>query len=131
MLVIAVGFVFRKTEEEYEDNVIQYSQMHLFNMIGPYILPSANKQSIIPRTQLSNYYQEEYVRIAVLDEYAYWITDNTFYMADMDGDDVLKDTARVVDTMSMDKVQLSKIAYIVEVLSEGNNDSGNPRKSQL
>ena len=63
-----------------------------------------------------------------MDEQAYWIKDNVFYTADMDGDYVDKDTTRRVDTMAMNTVQLDKMMFIVDKLREGNlNDSGGTR----
>ena len=62
-----------------------------------------------------------------MDNQAYWIKDSIFYMADMSNDGgVDKDTTRRVDTMTMDKVQLKKMMFIIEKLTEGlENDSWN------
>ena len=53
-----------------------------------------------------------------------------FYMADIFQNDIQKDTARVVDTIGMDKVQLDKMLFIMDQLREGkNNDSGSTGNS--
>jgi hypothetical protein len=49
----------------------------------------------------------------------YWIVNNTFYVADIVDGNVEENTTRLVDTMTMDKVQLDKIMFIVEKLREG------------
>ena len=60
-----------------------------------------------------------------MDDQAYWVKDNVFYTADMSGEIVDKETTRVVDTMTMSKVQLDKMVFIMDRLREGNlNDSG-------
>ena len=61
------------------------------------------------------------------DDRAYWIKDNTFYEANLVDGEVDKNTTKVVDTMTMDKVELDKMAFIVQKLTEGTrNDFGNP-----
>lgn len=58
---------------------------------------------------------------------AYWIKDNAFYEADLDGKNIDKESARIVDTMQMDKVQLDKMLFIMDQLRDGkSDDSGNP-----
>lgn len=66
------------------------------------------------------------IRVIIMDNSAYWIKDNTFYVADMSEDGTVnKDTTRVVDTMAMNKVQLDKMVFIVDKLTEGlYDDSG-------
>ncbi len=78
------------------------------------------------KTQALKYFDKVHLRVLVLDGNAYWIVNNIFYTADIINGDIDRDTTREVDTMTMDKVQLKKMMYIVEKLTEGlNNDSGN------
>jgi hypothetical protein len=58
------------------------------------------------------------LRVLIMDDQAYWIKDNTFYMADMSYGNVDKETTRVVDTMAMNKVQLDKMIFIIDRLRE-------------
>jgi len=58
------------------------------------------------------------IRVIIMDDQAYWIKDNTFYMADMSYGNVDKETTRVVDTMAMNKVQLDKMIFIIDRLRE-------------
>ncbi len=53
-----------------------------------------------------------------MDDQAYWIKDNTFYTADMVQGTVDKETTRIVDTMTMNKVQLDKMIFIIDRLRE-------------
>jgi hypothetical protein len=51
---------------------------------------------------------------------AYWIRSNVFYTADLNEMGLVDfDSARPVDTMTMSKVQLDKMSFIVEKLTEG------------
>ena len=76
-------------------------------------------------TQSSNHYKKTNIRVIILDKKAYFIKDGGFYSAEMDGDLVDKQTATLVDTMGMDKIQLDKMLFIMDQLRDGeNNDSG-------
>lgn len=77
-------------------------------------------------TQSSKHVDEMFIRVVFLDQKAYWLKDGKFFVADVIDGNVDKDAASEVDTMSMDAIQLNKIKYIVEKLTEGkNNDSRN------
>ena len=117
--------LLQKTINQKVPSGISYSQSYLHSIIAPYMLTNSDilneKQS-----QASKHLESLYVRIVVVDGAAYWIKNNIFYIADMEGEDVLKETTRQVDTMSMDKVQLEKMMFIIEKLTEGkNHDSRN------
>jgi hypothetical protein len=58
-------------------------------------------------------------RILIIDNEAYWIKNNTVFMAEVIDGEVEKETTKEVDTMAMDKVQLKKMIFIVEKLKEG------------
>ena len=86
------------------------------------------QQAITPKeplqTQTTIHYNQNTIQILVLGKFAYWIKNNLFYMADILDGEIDHDTTREVDIMSMDKVQLDKMVYIVEQLREGMpNDS--------
>jgi hypothetical protein len=64
--------------------------------------------------------------IVIHEDQAYWIQDNTFYCAPVVKNLVDHENKKIVDTISMDNVQLKKISVIVDRLTEeGSNDSGN------
>jgi hypothetical protein len=70
-------------------------------------------------TQSTKHFDSVSLRILIVDSQAYWIKNNSVFMADVVNGEVEKDTAREVDTMAMDKVQLNKMMFIVEKLKEG------------
>lgn len=69
------------------------------------------------------------MRFLTMDNQAFWIKDNTVFVSDvLDGDlsSINESTTRVVDMMTLDKVELDKMIFIIEKLTEGLlNDSGN------
>jgi hypothetical protein len=69
-------------------------------------------------SQLTKHYNKMFLKVVVQGTKAYWIKDNVFYVADVNEDgQVDKENAKQVDTMSMDKVELSNMMEIVEKLT--------------
>lgn len=89
-------------------------------------MPTNNEMVEHKPTQSSNYTEKLFTRVVFLENKAYWLKDGKFFVADVVNGNVDKDAATEVDTMTMDAIQLNKIKFIVEKLTEGkNNDSGN------
>jgi hypothetical protein len=94
-----------------------------FHEITKYSMPF--KQKVSP-SQSSNHYEEKFIRICYMDGLVYWIEDNAVYSAAHEHGKILKNTKKAVDTTSMNKVELDKMIFIVNKLTEGlTNDSGN------
>jgi hypothetical protein len=101
-----------------------FSQSSLHEVIKP-LLPIDLFTPEPKKTQSFLHEQRTNLRVIIMDGLAYWIKDNKFYEADIMGNDIDKDSARVVDTMGLDKVQLDKMLFIMDRLREGlPNDSG-------
>jgi len=108
---------------------VKYSQSHIYSVTAPMMFGFG--VSTPQRSTQSNKYQESaYIKIIIVDGRAYWIKGNTFYTADIVDGTVDKESAKQVDTMSMNDVELKKMLVIVETLREENkNDSGSSGKS--
>ena len=74
------------------------------------------------KTQSINHYDKTNIKVIIVDNNAYWIKDNIFYKAPLDGQSIDKESAEQVDTISMDKVQLDKMLFIMDKLREGTSD---------
>ena len=102
---------------------IRYSQSHIHNLMSP-LLPK-NIKFNNKKTQSMNHYNKHNLRVIMIENSAYWVKDNVFYMADLVSGEVNPETTRVVDTMGMDSVDLDKMLFIMDRLREGlDNDSG-------
>jgi hypothetical protein len=108
-----------------EDLPIRYSQSHIHELVSP-LLPPHLFEKPVTETQAIKHHKNTNIRVIVLDNNAYWIKDHVFYMADMEQGILNPETTRVVDTMAMNKVQLDKMIFVVDRLTEGEkDDSGN------
>jgi hypothetical protein len=74
--------------------------------------PAATSQSM-------KHFDSVHLRILIIDNKAYWITNNAVFAADVINGQVEKETTTEVDTMGMDNVQLKQMMFIVEKLKEG------------
>lgn len=110
-------------------NPIKRSQSYIHSMVYPLLMMRdlhIEKMSRNKKTQSRTHEEKNNIKVIIMDNHAYWIKDNIFYTADMAMDgNVNKETTRIVDTMTMSKVQLDKMLFIVDKLREGNiSDSG-------
>jgi len=76
------------------------------------------------KTQSRKYHEKMNIKVIIVDENAYWVKDNIFYTAPMINEHIDNELAQQVDTISMDKVQLEQMLFIMDKLREGiDNDS--------
>ena len=76
------------------------------------------------KTQSRKYHEKMNIKVIIVDENAYWVKDNIFYTAPMINEHIDNDMAKEVDTISMNKVQLEQMLFIMDKLREGiDNDS--------
>lgn len=114
--------ILARKEKDVTDIAIKYSQSHIWSLMSPLISLSETEEINTPR-QSEEFLRQRYTRIMVVKNKAYWIKNNSFYVADVVNGTVNHDNARVVDTMSMSKVELDEMMFIVEKLREDDNDS--------
>lgn len=107
-----------------------YTQSNVYERIKPSIPYMPPK---VLETQATKYYDSLSVKILFTENQAYWIRDNVFYVADMNEDGFIDyPTTKPVDTMGMDKVELDRMSFIVDKLTEGKqNDRGDSGNTQL
>ncbi len=113
---------------------VQYSQTRAFELTKPLhlledIVEFATKKTV---TQTTKFDDSQHVKVVIADNQAYWIANSVFYVADVMDRMVIQESARTVDTMTMDDVQLKKISEIVEILrEEDSHDSRGPRDKKF
>lgn len=94
------------------------SQSHNHNIAFLFKLIK-EKDKVNKKTQSKLHDSKTNIKVIIMDNQAYWIKDNIFYTADMRMDgNVDKDSTRTVDTMSMNRVQLDKMMFIIDRLRE-------------
>ena len=98
--------------------------------ITKYYLPDSLFLPIKKPRQSFNHEKKINLKVLFFEKEAYWIKENTLFIAEQEDGIVKEETAKRVDTMGMNRVQLEKVIYIVDILNEGNqNDSGYTRNN--
>jgi hypothetical protein len=116
ILLVLFTYVFASKSNHKPQIMSQSMLLYRFNYGKKYLRKMTNK------TQSKMHYDKTNVKVIILDNQAYWIKDNIFYKAPIDGQSIDKESAEQVDTMHMDKVQLDKMLFIMDKLREGIND---------
>ena len=99
----------------------RYSQTYIYEIVKPLLPPPMSIKK--PRVSQSARHEEKTnIKVIILDRKAYFIKDGAFYCADIDGANIDRETAKLVDTMSMSRVQLDKMLFIMDKLREGKTD---------
>lgn len=113
---------------------VRYNQTRAFELTKPLELFQAMVDMVQnPRvTQTTKHNDSMHVKVIIAENEAYWIANNKFYVADVRDRMVIQESAREVDTMAMDDVELKKISDIVELLrKEDRNDRGSSGNKKL
>jgi hypothetical protein len=73
-------------------------------------------------SQARKHVRNNTVRVLIIEDQAYWVHDNMFYVADTDEGSVNPETVRPVDTNNMSKRDIDKMLFILDSLRNGNSD---------
>lgn len=102
---------------------ITYTQSYIFSLLSPLVPDNDYLKRLSPKkTQSRAHAKNAYLQIMFFEDKAYWIKDNKFYVADVEDGQIIEDSTKVVDTMTIDKVELDKMIFIVETLTKGDID---------
>ena len=73
-------------------------------------------------SQARKHVRKNTVRVLIIEDQAYWVHDNMFYVADAVDGLVNPETVRPVDTNNMSKRDIDKMLFILDSLRNGNSD---------
>lgn len=91
---------------------------------------SLSKDDKVLKTQATDFHDNNETRVVLHDSDAYWIENSQLMSATFDGRQIVQDTKKKVDTMSLNSVELVKISVIVQKLTERFNDEGSDSGDQ-
>jgi hypothetical protein len=82
-----------------------------------------------PKTQSGEHRKKNSIKAFFWENNVYWIENGFLVMAKLNNNEIDETTKKRVDIYTLDKVELDKITFIVDKLTEGNkDDSGNSGK---
>jgi hypothetical protein len=73
-------------------------------------------------SQLTKHKEKGTIKVIVLGNEAYWISNNIFYVAEAIKGEVQRHTAKPIDTSILSKGDLDKMLFILDTLKDGKRD---------
>lgn len=97
---------------------IRYSQTSIHERVK-YFIPKNlyNKPEVI--SQSKKHVEQHMVKIIVIENKAYWVKDNIFYVAETENGNIIPETATPIDTANMSKNDIDKMLFILDNLGKG------------
>lgn len=118
--------IIMKKINKRKNSYVIYRQSDMHKMLKYFFSLNIETQSK-PSSQLTKRLEKDMIRVIVVGSQAYWVSDNTFYVADALDGEVDTETARPVDVQSMSKSEVNKMLSILDSLTNGK--VGNDRSS--
>jgi hypothetical protein len=87
-----------------------------------FLIDSSNQKKRL--SQLTKHTEKSMIKVMVIGQEAYWVSDNTFYVAKAINGEVEPGSAQPVDIENMSKNDINKMLFILDNLESGKkNDS--------
>lgn len=131
LITILSLFVFNNMLKKITKDTIaipKFTQTQKVELLKNYLINIVTKKPE-KDTQSRNHLKKNSMKAFFLGKDVYWIENGFLFTAKIINNEIDSSTKKRVDTYSIDKVELDKISFIVDKLTEGNkNDSGNSGK---
>ena len=125
LTIAASWFIIRVIRKSARKSFSQtlYSQSDIHNLLKYFFslnIDNNEKHS----SQLTKRKEKDMIKVIVMGNLAYWVSENIFYVAEAVDGEVVPETAEPVDTNSMSRKDLDKMLFILDSLKNGKkNDS--------
>ncbi len=126
LTIICAWYIIRiVAKSKYKKNhytIYRQSDMHkMMKKFFTYDLPQNQHLS----SQLQKRREESTIKVLVVEDQAYWVASNIFYVSNVENGTPVPESAKPVDTTNMSKKDVEKMLFILDNLKGGNkNDSG-------
>ena len=108
-----------------------YSQKDTHELFKYFFAIDSSNQKKRP-SQLTKHTEKSMIKVMVIGQEAYWVSDNTFFVANAIDGEVEAGSAKPVDIENMSKNDIKKMLFILDNLQNGNkNDSGSAGNERI
>ena len=105
-------------------NKILYRQSDMHNILKDFFFKDIFDDKVVT-SQSKIWKEKQTTRVVIIDQKAYWVSNNMFYVGDTVDGKVRPETGRPLDTTKMSKKEIDKMLFILDNLKNGKlNDSG-------
>ena len=118
-ILIIIG---KKERKSFNKTLYRQSDMH--NMLKEFFFKDIfdNKAA---SSQSKIWKEKKTTKFLVIDQKAYWVSNNMFYVGDADNGQVRPETGKPIDISAMSTKEVNKMLFILDNLNGGRkNDSG-------
>ena len=112
----------KKEKQSFNKTLYRQSDMH--NMLKGFFFKDIfdNKAA---SSQSKIWKEKKTTKFLVIDQKAYWVSNNMFYVGDADNGQVRPETGKPIDISAMSTKEVNKMLFILDNLNGGRkNDSG-------
>jgi hypothetical protein len=106
----------KKNNKKYLSSPYRQSDMH---EILKYFFSLNVKEKDKPLSQFQKRLDESMLKVIVVENKAYWVLNNVFYVADAFENQVNPETAKPVDVEDMSRPDMEKLLFILDSLKDG------------
>lgn len=105
-------------------NKVLYRQSDMHNILKDFFFKDIFDDKVIT-SQSKIWKEKQTTRVVIIDQRAYWVSNNMFYVGDTVDGKVKPETGKPLDTTKMSKKEVDKMLFILDNLKNGKiNDSG-------
>ena len=103
---------------------ILYRQSDMHNILKDFFFKDIFDNKVVT-SQSKIWKEKQTTRVVIIDQRAYWVSNNMFYVGDTVDGKVKPETGKPLDTTKMSKREVDKMLFILDNLKNGKiNDSG-------
>ena len=121
IVTLVCVYVIQKTIYNKTKNLkigIRYSQSSIYELMVN-IRPDLMLPKPKPITQSYKHNSKNTLRILYMEGKAYWLINGVLHTADAHKQNINEESVKVVDMFTVDSVELDKMAFIVQQLTDG------------
>jgi hypothetical protein len=105
-------------------NKVLYRQSDMHNILKDFFFKDIFDDKVVT-SQSKIWRDKQTTKVVIIDQKAYWVSNNMFYVGDTVNGKVSPETGRPLDTTKMSKKEIDKMLFILDNLKNGKiNDSG-------
>jgi hypothetical protein len=119
---IIIRVVTKKSYKKFHRVLYRQSDMH--NIMKRFFSIQVDLDEKAP-TQLQKRIDANNLKVLMIEDEAYWVVDNIFYVAKTEEGTIIPETAEPINTLDMSTRDINKLLFILDNLKNGSkNDSG-------
>ena len=123
-LVVFCSIIIITTKKEKKSfNKTVYRQSDMHNILKDFFFKDINNNKVI-MSQSKIWKERQTTKVVILDQKAYWISKNIFYVGEAVNGTVKPETGQPLDTSNMSKKEIDKMLFILDNLKSGEIKDG-------